>query len=136
MKSEDIRKAMGKPTLLRLKEVARGIKVGRVLGNRVLVRIITPETYMDEVERSTSLIIPESVKEANTPRPSTGIVIQVGDLYDDDPVKEGDFVMFSRYAGSDVQIEQEEFRIIETGEIMCTLVKKEEEEDPLSPSAA
>lgn len=136
MDQKDIKAAMGKPHLLRLKEVAKGIQVGVVFGERVLVRKIQPFTEMDRVEESGFLVIPETVKEANTPPPSTGIVVQLGtDLMQGDyptarydQLKPGTAIMFSRYAGSDVIVDEEEFKILDVKEIMCTLEKKEDVE--------
>ncbi len=122
MNSSDLKKAIGKPSLLKLKEVGKGIRVGKVLGERVLIRTITPFTEMDRVEEKSLLYIPETVREANTPRPSTGIVVQVGSEVDSLDIQPGTAVMFSRYAGSDVTVDEEEFRILELREIMCTLV--------------
>lgn len=131
MNSKDIKAVMGKPQLLKLKEVAKGIKVDQVLGNRVLVRKVVPYTEMDEVEQKGLLFIPETVKEANTPLPSTGIVVQLGLGVSSEArqlLPEGTAVMFSRYAGSDVIVDQDEFRIMEVPEIMCTLARKEEDD--------
>lgn len=65
--------------------------------------------------------------------PSTGIVVQLGQEVSEEfrlRCPEGTAVMFSRYAGTDAMIDEEEFRIMDSREIMCTLEKKEEPEDP------
>lgn len=83
------------------------------------------------------LYIPETVKAANTPLPSTGIVVKMGeDLIKDlscdacngyakdhtcGTIQEGSMVMFSRFAGTDFMVEEEQFRILDEKEIMCTL---------------
>lgn len=130
MTSEDIKKSIGKPALLKLKEVAKGIKVGLVFGNRVLVRTVVPFTDMDRVEKESILFIPETVKDANTPMPSTGIVVQLGlgvSEYDQAKLPVGTAIMFSRYAGSVAMVDEEDFRILFVEEILCTLEKKDDE---------
>jgi len=142
-----------KPNLLRLKQIGAGIKVGKVLGSRVLVKTVTARTDLDRVEQEGSIIIPKWVKQDNTPLPTTGIVIQVGpgikceqcnfpkneghspldggclagqegDFFSP-VIAEGDMVMFPKFAGCDFKIENEDFRVVEAAEIMCTLVDTE-----------
>lgn len=68
-----------KPYARRLKELGKGVVVDKVWGRRLLVQPVTPYTEMDEVEKKGILVVPEKVKEQNTPRPSTGIVVKVGE---------------------------------------------------------
>lgn len=79
MTSEDVKRSIGKPELLKLQQISQGLKVGRVFGERVLVEPIEPYTKMEEVKRGGLLHIPEEVEKQNKPMPSTGIVIQLGD---------------------------------------------------------
>jgi len=109
-----------KPNLLRLKQIGAGIKVGKVLGSRVLVKTVVPRTDLDRVEEEGLLFVPKHVKTENTPLPTTGIVIQVGPGVS--VVTEGDMVMFPKFAGCDFKIENEDFRVVEEAEVMCTLV--------------
>lgn len=103
---------------------------------------------MDEVEKKGLVYIPQAVKKENTPMPTTGVVIATGRLdcsfcggewHGDDEkgainiahdympaIFEGDMVMFPKFSGSDFQIENEDLRIIEAKEILCTLVDTEE----------
>lgn len=95
-----------------------------MLGDRVLVKLVTPFTEMDRVEKEGILFVPETAREENTPLPTTGIVVGVGQRDDPDrpiPLVEGDMIMFSKYAGTDVYFNEEAFRIMETREILCTL---------------
>src|SRR5262245_33594814 len=94
----------------RLKELGSGIKVGRVLGTRVLVKPVTPFTEMDRLEKEGLLYAPKHVKEELTPRPTTGVVVAVGQRVT--LVSEGDMVMFSKFAGMDFLIEEEQLRIV------------------------
>jgi len=126
MDQADLKQAMGKPQMLRLKQVGLGIKVGKVMGARVLVKTVKPWTEADEVEKKGLLYVPESVKKENTPLPTTGIIIMTGPDVPVDFLQAGDMVMFPKFAGSDFQIENEDLRIIESKEILCTLVDTEE----------
>lgn len=135
MESKDLKTTLSRAQVTKLKALGAGIKVGKVMGRRVLVKLVIPHTAMDEVEKKGVLFIPETVKEANTPLPSTGVVVQIGqELKNDDytpkdsMVQEGDMVMFSRFAGTDFIVEQEDYRMLEEQEIMCTLVPADEEE--------
>lgn len=124
MTTKEQRAALTKPQMARLKEVGRGVKMGLVLGDRVLVQPIKPFTKADEVEKKGLLFIPETTKEANTPLPSTGIVMQNGEGTSSEwrlDVPVGTAVMFSKYGGTVFIIEQLEYRMFDTKDIMCTL---------------
>lgn len=119
---EELKKNVLRPQASRLKQLGHGLRVHQVLGRRVLIRTVKPYTQMDDVEKRGMLFIPEEVKEKNTPLPSTGIVVHVGkgatqeeraDLTDA-------MVMFSKHAGSDLVVEEEDFRILDIDEVMCT----------------
>lgn len=119
-----------------------------MLGARVLAIAVEPETEMDDVERRGLLVIPKDVKKDNTPRPTTGIVVAVGPAipcymcgrtkweHDDrgwvccaayDPtLREGDMIMFPKFAGNEHIISEESMRIMDEKEVMCTLVDTEE----------
>lgn len=129
MNPKEQKQLIKKPEVSRLKMLGSGLKVGRVLGRRVLVKDVEPETEMDEVEKRGLLVIPESVKEANTPKSSVGIVLQLGDNFDypglDNfvpySVSEGDMVLFSKYAGVQFAVDKElGYRIVDESEIICT----------------
>lgn len=116
--NEEMREAVSKPQALRLKALNRNMVVSRVLGTNVLVRTVKPWTEMDEVERKGLLVIPEKVKEANEPRPTTGIVVQLGEALNGE-LKDGDMVMFSKYAGIDFYMQEDDYRVLPIENIMC-----------------
>lgn len=78
---------------------------------------------MDEVEKKGILFIPETVRDQNTPLPTTGVIVAVGELErrDRDIFAEGVMVMFPKFSGMDFTVEEEDFRILETREVLCTL---------------
>jgi chaperonin GroES len=88
------------------------------LGERVLVRRVD----QSETVRG-GIIIPDTAKE----KPQEGVVVAVGTgRYDKGQhipmsVKEGDRVLFGKYSGSDIKIDNEEFLILKEEEIFGIL---------------
>lgn len=139
MDSKELKGILNKAQIAKLKQLTNDLQVGRVIGDRILVKLVESYTEMDEVEKKGLLVIPDSVREANQPMPTTGIVVAVGDLqlvYNDingrmdAPVREGDMVMFSKFAGSECYFNNEHFRIMEMKEVLCTLVEREDASVP------
>lgn len=122
--SAEVRSAMGKPELAKLKALGEHCKIERVLGNRVLIATVTPFTDMDRVQKEGTLYIPDTIKKENTPLPSTGFIVQVGDGVspeDREKLVEGTAVMFSKFAGSDWIVETEAYKILDIQEIMAII---------------
>lgn len=89
----------------------------RPLHDRVLVK------RADEQEQKSSggIIIPDTAKE----KPQRGTVIAVGDGKKDDngkriamDVKEGDEILFGKYAGTEIKIDGEELLIMHESDIL------------------
>ena len=87
------------------------------LGDRILVKTIVKE----EVTKS-GLVLPDTAKE----RPQEGEVIAVGPgKLDDDnervpmDVKVGDKIIFAKYAGTEIKLEEEEFLILRESDILA-----------------
>ena len=89
------------------------------LGDKVVVKRL-------EAEDTTAggIVLPDSAKE----RPQQGRVLSVGDgkqLKDGErsphQVKEGDRVLFSSYAGTEITIDDEELLIMNSDDIMAVL---------------
>lgn len=119
---EEVRAAIARPQLTRLKQLGKGIRVGKVLGRRVLVRTIQPYTALDDAEKRGLIFVPETVKEANTPLPSTGLVVMLGEdaTEADRATLTGASVYFSKHAGSDLVVSEEDYKLLEIDEVMCT----------------
>ena len=86
------------------------------LGNRVVLQ------YQEAEEKTKSgIILPDSAKE----KPQEAVVIAVGPGTEEDgkktemQVKEGDKVVFSQYAGTEVKLEEEEYIIVSQSDIMA-----------------
>lgn len=94
----------------------------RPLHDRVLVRRVE-----EEETTKGGIIIPDTAKE----KPIEGIVVAVGSGKSEGEgkkkvpleVKEGDRVLFSKYAGTEVNIEGEEHLIMKEEDIIATIVK-------------
>jgi len=91
----------------------------RPLHDRILVKRIEEES-----KSSGGIIIPDSAKE----KPAEGKVIAVGSgKLDDDgepiplAVKKGDRVLFSKYAGTEVNVDGGEHLIIREDDVLCVL---------------
>lgn len=89
------------------------------LADRVVVQRIE-----EEEEKKGGIIIPETAKE----RPQKGKVIAVGPGRLNDKgermpmeVKEGDLVLFSKYAGTEVKVGDEEYLVMREDEILAIL---------------
>jgi chaperonin GroES len=93
----------------------------RPLHDRVLLKRIE-----EKEEVKGGIIIPDTAKE----KPMEGEVISVGPgkMMDDGKrspmdVKAGDRVLFGKYAGTEIKIEDEEFSIMREEEILAVLMK-------------
>ncbi|MBI4504993.1 MAG: co-chaperone GroES [Chloroflexi bacterium] len=91
----------------------------RPLGDRVVIR---PQER-EEVTKS-GLVIPDTAKE----KPQEGTVVAVGPGAVDDKgarrpldVKEGDRVLYAKWAGTEVKVEGEEHLIVRESDILAIL---------------
>lgn len=102
-----------------------------VLGERVLIEPVTPFTDMDRVEKEGLLIIHQKAREDNAPPPTSGIVLQLGvELIEkwhhfvdkgEWPLQEGDMVVFSKFAGMQLQLEGRTLLILNYQEVVAVL---------------
>lgn len=86
------------------------------LQNRVLI-----EREEQASTTSTGIIIPDSAKE----KPLQGKVIAVGNWAEKDGIKEGDTIVFTTYAGTEITLESKEYLILESKDILG-IIKSEE----------
>lgn len=92
----------------------------RPLNDRVLIKRVEDE----EQKSKGGIIIPDTAKE----KPQKGQVIAVGKgkvLENGEriplDVKEGDKVLFGKYAGNEIKIDGEEYLIMREDEILCII---------------
>ncbi|SQB94946.1 co-chaperonin GroES [Clostridium paraputrificum] len=91
------------------------------LEDRVLVQINEAETTT-----ASGLVIPDSAKEK--PQEATVIAVGPGRWADDDDripmdVKEGDVVIFSKYGGTELKYQGEEFLLLSQRDILAVIEK-------------
>ncbi len=91
------------------------------LEDRVLVQINEAETTT-----ASGLVIPDSAKEK--PQEATVIAVGPGRWADDDEripmdVKEGDVVIFSKYGGTELKYQGEEFLLLSQRDILAVIEK-------------
>ena len=84
------------------------------LADRVLV-----ESAAAEEKTASGIIIPDTAKE----KPQRGRVVAVGNGKKDEPltVKEGDEVLYGKYAGTEITIEGKEYLIMRESDIFAIL---------------
>lgn len=82
------------------------------LGLRVLV-----ERVEEENKTASGIIIPDNAKE----KPLTAKVIAVSKEVEEDEynsIKEGDTVVFAKYAGSEITLDSKEYLVLNTDDIL------------------
>ena len=80
------------------------------LGALVLVKI-TPE----EMTTKSGLVLPDTAKE----KPQRGEVVAIGDDEEMINVAVGDVVLFPKYTGTEFKIEDEDYLVIESADLLA-----------------
>lgn len=80
------------------------------LGDRVLLKIVEAET-----KTASGLYIPETAQE----KTQTGTVVAIGDDKDLITVKAGDKVMYDKYAGTSISVDDVDHLIIKMQDIIA-----------------
>lgn len=80
------------------------------LGARVLVKI-TPE----EQTTKSGIFLPDTAKE----KPQRGEVVAIGDDEEMINVTVGDRVLFPKYTGTEFKIDDEDYLVIESGDLLA-----------------
>lgn len=88
------------------------------LGDRVVI-----EAVAKEEKTASGIVLPDNAKEK--PQEGKVLAVGIGHLKDGDrialEVKEGDRVLFSKYAGTDVKFEGKELLIMRESDILAIL---------------
>jgi chaperonin GroES len=84
------------------------------LADRVVI-----EPSQAEEKTSGGIIIPDTAKE----KPQKGVVVSVGPGKKDEPmtVKEGDLVLYGKYAGTEISIEGGDYLIMRESDIVAVI---------------
>ena len=87
------------------------------LGDRLVIKAVVQEEVL-----ASGIVIPDTAKE----KPQQGEVLEVGPgRVDDDgkripmDVKKGDRVLYARYAGQEIKIDQEEYIVLAEKDVLC-----------------
>lgn len=91
------------------------------LGNRVLVQSVA-----DEETKKGSIIIPDSAKNSKRQKKAKVLAIGPGKRLENGnilpiPVKEGDLILMDEYAGQEVTVNDEEYIILKSDEIIALI---------------
>jgi chaperonin GroES len=89
------------------------------LGERVLIKVLEPE-----LKSKGGLFLPETAKEK--PQEGEVVAIGTGKLLDNGQraemsVKKGDKVLFGKYSGTEVKVDEEEYLMTKEEEILAIL---------------
>ena len=82
------------------------------LADRVLVK-----TEKTEAETASGIIIPDTAQE----KTQIAVVLAVGDDKEKIKVKEGDRIMYDKYAGTSIKIEGEDHLILKADDIIAII---------------
>lgn len=81
------------------------------MDDRILIEFVAEDT-----KTAGGIIIPDTVKE----KPKMGKVVAVGTDEDlKENIKEGDFVLFAKYGGEDIEVEGKEYKIVQRADILA-----------------
>lgn len=80
------------------------------LGNRLLIKPI-----VEEKKTESGIVLPDSAKE----KPQSALVIEVGNLDEDYDINKGDKVIFSKFAGTEIKVNDEDHIIIDVEDILA-----------------
>ena len=84
------------------------------LGERIVIKVV------EETEQTTGgIFIPDSAKE----KPQKGIVVATGKGKHDEPmeIKVGDSVLFGKYSGTEVNIDDKKYLVMNQSDILVVL---------------
>jgi chaperonin GroES len=82
------------------------------LADRVMVKL-----EKNEAKTAGGIIIPDTAQE----KTQTGVVVAIGDDKEVIKVKVGDKVMYDKYAGTQVKIDQDEHLIVKMADIIAII---------------
>lgn len=88
------------------------------LGDRVVIKV-----KKEEEKTKSGIVLPDTAKEK--PQEGTVVAVGSGEVVDGKKVelevKEGDQVIFSKYAGTEIKLDKEEYLILKQNDILAVL---------------
>ncbi len=82
------------------------------LGDRVLLK-----PSLEETKTTSGIIIPDTAKE----KTQTGEVLAIGDDSDKIKIKKGDRVLYDKYAGTQVTLDDEEYLVVKVEDVLAVI---------------
>jgi chaperonin GroES len=79
------------------------------LGERALVRVVEREETT-----ASGIVLPDTAKE----KPQTAEVVAVGQFEDGIKVSEGDVIVFAKYSGTEINLEGDDYMILDADDIL------------------
>ena len=80
----------------------------RPIGERALIKPVEQEE-----KTASGIVLPETAKD----KPQTARVIAIGDL-EDGKVNEGDLVVFAKYSGTGITLNEEDYLILDADDLL------------------
>ncbi|AEX86279.1 molecular chaperone GroES [Marinitoga sp. 1135] len=80
------------------------------LGNRLLIKPV-----IEEKKTEGGIVLPDTAKE----KPMRAEVVAIGTIDDDVEINVGDHVVFAKYSGTEIKIDDEDYIIIDVDDILA-----------------
>jgi len=82
------------------------------LGERLLIKPI-----IEEKKTAGGIVLPDAAKE----KPMKAEIVEVGKLSEDCTLKVGDKVIYNKYSGTEIKIDEEDYIIIDVNDILAKI---------------
>ncbi|KAF2962182.1 co-chaperone GroES [Fervidobacterium sp. 2310opik-2] len=82
------------------------------LGERLLIKPI-----VEEKKTAGGIVLPDAAKE----KPMKAEIVEVGKLPEDCQLKVGDKVIYNKYSGTEIKIDDEDYIIIDVSDILAKI---------------
>lgn len=82
----------------------------RPLGNRLLIKPV-----IEEKKTEGGIVLPDTAKE----KPMRAEVVAIGTIDDDVEINVGDYVIFAKYSGTEIKVDDEDYILIDVDDILA-----------------
>ncbi|WGS64464.1 co-chaperone GroES [Marinitoga aeolica] len=80
------------------------------LGNRLLIKPV-----IEEKKTEGGIVLPDTAKE----KPMRAEVVAIGNIDDDVEINVGDHVIFAKYSGTEIKVDDEDYILIDVDDILA-----------------
>ncbi|OQY09993.1 MAG: co-chaperone GroES [Marinitoga sp. 4572_148] len=80
------------------------------LGNRLLIKPV-----IEEKKTEGGIVLPDTAKE----KPMRAEVVAIGTIDDDVEINVGDHVIFAKYSGTEIKVDDEDYILIDVDDILA-----------------